>query len=1048
MRAEVELLLQHHDDPRPMLRLGDDSEPTGERPVGSEGAPDGLDAHAGSALAHLRLPRTIGPYRITGRLGSGAMSVVYEGVQARPSRRVAIKVLQLALASTEASRRLEREAELIARLQHPGIAQVYDSGTTEDLGFGPMPYFAMEHIDGEPLTHYATSHGLDHVARCRLVIELCDAVQHAHERGIIHRDLKPANVLATRGGTVKLLDFGIARVLDRGELVTFQTNTGQMLGTLPYMSPEQVSGRDDLDGRTDVYSLGVILYELLAGSLPLDLDGTPWAEAVRQVLDTEPTRLGTHDRALRGDLETITQKALAKEPARRYPRADALAEDLRRYLRNEPIVARPPTALYQAIKFARRNRGLVAGVAAAFLALVVGLIAVAMYAAENRALAVTESNLRLDAESARDLWRAGSYRSEMVRAGSALASPSGQAEIAETLRRWLPEPGRRDLRGWEWEFSKRHAETADRIIDVSSFGVSCELHWRGEQIWLAGHKSRPAGGAGIFDGTTGELIARRMDLEQWKAISPDGRWLAVPAHAGLALVAADSTDNGGRTVRATLPVFRPNGAAFHPDGTRIAISATRSGTDDERELVVIEIDSGAVVTRLRPATRVMYAMGFSASGRYFAVATERPNQLLIIETESWTIRHTLTPRAFVQSLAWHPTSDLLATGDRTGRLTLWDPEAGSRTREIHPSERTLASIAWTADGRRIGFGSDDYAVRVFDLQQGTIQLLGAHASGIKACGWHRDGVRFATTGYDDTVMIWDRPRANALRELRPAGRSIARTAQLAYRFDGLLVCDDGRACVVLDPLTGEERERIPGRHATWTADGAHMAFRSGRTVVVRDRAGRVQAEREFGNIGWARLEWDPASDRLVVGSERSLSVWRPFAAPTAADAVLHIDLPPHHLGWSFDGRHLGVSTWGNEFVCVDPDSGAVTARFVIDRCQAVQWSPGSHALLTAGNSREIRIFDAPTGTVEAAWPSLAGRVLSGAWSPDRTRVAIGGYDKQVRLWDPEAREQTFGIELGSDVLSVAWSRDGKQLAMWGNDGRLQVADATARRSPK
>lgn len=321
------------------------------------------------------MPQHIGRYSIKKLLGAGGMGVVWLATQENPRRDVAVKVVRPGLMNRELQRRFELEAAVLGRLQHPGIAQIYEAGMFDDSA-GARPYFAMEHVSGIPLLEYLHQRTPDRRQCLELFASICDAVHHAHQKGIVHRDLKPGNILVSSDGTPKILDFGVARAIDSDlQTTTMQTGIGQLVGTLHYMSPEQVHGdARAVDIRSDVYALGVILYQMLTGRLPYELADRAIATAARVIAETEPTPPSAINRTLRGDLNTIVLKALEKDPALRYQSASDVAADVRRHLHDQPIVARPASAYYHFRKFARRNKGLVAGFALTLLALVAGIV--------------------------------------------------------------------------------------------------------------------------------------------------------------------------------------------------------------------------------------------------------------------------------------------------------------------------------------------------------------------------------------------------------------------------------------------------------------------------------------------------------------------------------------------------------------------------------------------------------------------------------------------------------------------------------------------------
>ncbi len=399
-------------------------------------------------------PTELGDFRILGLLGEGGMGTVYKAEQLHPRREVALKVIRAGMASRQMLRRFELEAETLAQLRHPGIAQIFASGRFAACGLSgqtaEQPYFAMEFIAGKPLDEFAV--GRDEKEKLELVAQVADAIAHAHQRGVVHRDLKPGNILVDSSGQPKVLDFGVARITRReGEAIvsdaSMATATGQVIGTLAYMSPEQLTG-GQVDTRSDVYALGVILYQLLCDRLPHNVTAMPVYEATRTILTTAPVRPSAINPLVRGDVETIVSKAMAHDAAMRYGSAAEFAADIRRFLNHEPITARPASATYQIRMFARRNRLLVGAGAVISLVVVgaaVGMSVLYFQADHQRDLAVAAGQAERTAteleRKARELAQREVARTEavsdfIVRDTFAAANPSRrghQVKLVEVL---------------------------------------------------------------------------------------------------------------------------------------------------------------------------------------------------------------------------------------------------------------------------------------------------------------------------------------------------------------------------------------------------------------------------------------------------------------------------------------------------------------------------------------------------------------------------------------------------------------------------------------
>jgi serine/threonine protein kinase len=624
------------------------------------GLKDGSDPSDASFPIH---PSSFPHYRILRRIAEGGMGAVYEAEQDSPRRPVALKVVRPGLASPALVKRFAREAQILGRLHHLGIAQIYEAGLADD----GRPFFAMEYIRGLPLDEYARRHSLDLRARVGLVARVCDAVQHAHDRGVIHRDLKPANILVEGTGQPKVLDFGVAHVTD-ADLLTAAglTQTGQVLGTPNYMSPEQVTADPDaIDHRADVYALGVILFELAANRPPYQLEQRPLVEAARLILEQDPPLLGSIHTELRGDVETIVARALEKDPSRRYPSAADLAADLRRWLAHEPILARPPSTLYQLGKFARRHKALVGGVLATGLALVLGLIGTTFFAVgEARQRGQAERN----AQAANDEKREALFQAYHARLSAAVAALQNH-DVLDAARHLDAAPA--ELRGWEWRHLHSRLDDSASVISLPVAGAGYLLA-APAQLQVA--VMTPAGlRLSDLEGGEPRILPIRVEGGRPDTVTPTRRGLRVAVWTGSTTF--DLLDESGQVLRrvevpeigGTRPIL------VSPDGTRLATYWVRDG---RTQLLVFD----------------------ASTGERTALCDGHPGG--------------------IRRLVFSPDGTRLASvgEDRTARL--WDADTGSLLATCQGHAAKLLNATFSADGARLATTSSDGTVRQWDTTTG------------------------------------------------------------------------------------------------------------------------------------------------------------------------------------------------------------------------------------------------------------------------------------------------------------------------------------------
>lgn len=968
----------------------------------------GHDEHTHS-LVDATLP-TVPGYTIRKLLGEGGMGAVYLAEQHEPHRQVALKVLRTETATGALVKRFRREARLLARLQHPGIAQIFATGLFQN-GRVEQPYFAMELALGKPITQCRAARENDTNALLELLAQICDAVQHAHEQGIIHRDLKPANILVAEspsGDTVKILDFGIARAIgDDAEFAgaTLQTMPGQIIGTLAYMSPEQMtSASDDLGPACDVYALGVLLYELLAGVLPLPVANLTMMDAAKRIREQEPTRLGTFLPALRGDIETIVEKALEKAPNRRYRSAQALAADIRNHLHDRPISARPTSKLYQLRKFTARNRALVVGAATTLLVAIAGAVIATMFALESK---VNEENALRTVAFAR-------------------------VTVANTLLEREPRTARRALhevpvsrRGWEWRFLEGQAaplaryehpvQGRNRAVAYDGDGIGLFASVDGDdhiqivEIETGRVRStiaipQPIKGLRFFPGGTrilgrtvvgnrwalwrvsdGTLIASIDSAAPLASVTPDSSGRVIAAHSQDGVVRIFDAATGQRTseiripavgllynlavsehhfvtranqgvvlyglngeaVRVGMPELSPYCCAFSNDGKLLAVGC------DGQAILIVDVATGQIRSRWN-GTEVFYGISFDAEDRHVIAMSGRETQVLDA-----------------------------TTGEFVRRV----PEGGSR-------------LAVDAVGEQFAIVTDTGA-SVWRVDANRARILRGHDARVIRVSFDATGNLLTSLGQDGTMRVWDPHTGEAIRVVdTPKGMT------------SFTRCTDVAAIVAFGPSGPPDLGDLT-RGVASGPDRSHATGDLTRNVVF-DEPVTSNSEGPF----WRSVDDDAGT---VMSARRGNRVFALRDPHSEHDAV-----PCKRIAVFDAATFEEVSS---------PLRGA-------EMCTTIAASPDGRTIATGHNDGFIRLWDSVTGRELAQCSVHDDWVYSLCFSPDGTRLASGGVDFSVRVWDANTLEQVLELAGHDNSLRwVEWSPDGSQLVSCGSDGTIRVWDS-------